>query len=543
MSHIALARKWRPRTFTQLVGQPHVCKALTYSLTEQRLHHAYLFTGTRGVGKTSIARLFAKALNCEKGISAEPCLVCPTCLSIEQGHFIDLIEIDAASKTRVEDTREILENVQYSPTQGRFKIYLIDEVHMLSQHSFNALLKTLEEPPAHVMFLLATTDPQKLPVTVLSRCLHFNLKPLSLENISQWLAYIMKEEGFAFEPQALDLIAKAAQGSMRDALSLLDQALASCNNSLVASEIKNILGYTKKDYALEILHALAAFNPNNLIHISREIASEGGNFIYVLEEMVQYLHQITICQTLSADSPFINSSEELIKISKNFQPEDTQLFYEIAVKSLEEIQLAPALGIGFEMALLRMYTFRPATQEINPQLGYEFVKVIEEKDTEYVRPEPSLSQTSLDVEEDNLVEEPFLSNNLPHQEESWASILAKLSLNGLAQTAVEHSEFVSKLGKEVTLRVNKGHQSLFTPAIIGRIEQALTNYYKDVVKLIISCEDSIPDSPAQQKKIAGDNKRKEAELALQNDPFFQQLQQEFSAEVVKDSIVSIKDDL
>ncbi|MCX7117035.1 MAG: DNA polymerase III subunit gamma/tau, partial [Legionellales bacterium] len=318
MSYIALARKWRPRTFSELVGQEHMNKALVNSLNHNRLHHAYLFTGTRGVGKTSVARLLAKALNCEQGISAAPCLACDACLSIEQGRFIDLIEIDGASRTRVEDTREILENVQYVPTHGRFKIYLIDEVHMLSQHSFNALLKTLEEPPAHVKFLLATTDPQKIPVTVLSRCLQFHLKHIQPDVIRQQLELILKEEHVTFAPKALDILSLAAHGSMRDALSILDQIIASTDLHIHTEDVKNCLGYTQQDYAIQLLQALASQMPERLINISRQIAMEGAHFNHVLDEILSYLHQISISQSLPTNDPLIRSDEQVLALKTLF---------------------------------------------------------------------------------------------------------------------------------------------------------------------------------------------------------------------------------
>ena len=311
MSYIALARKWRPQNFNQLVGQDHVNRTLINSLDQQRLHHAYLFTGTRGVGKTSVARLLAKALNCEKGITSNPCLQCDACVAIEQGRFVDLIEIDAASKTRVEDTRELLENVQYATSNARFKIYLIDEVHMLSQHSFNALLKTLEEPPSHVKFLLATTDPQKLPITVLSRCLQFNLKHLTPDIIASQLQHIMKEEGRSCSEEALLLIAKAARGSMRDALSILDQVLVSTDQTIAAPEVKAVLGYTQQDYAIQLLKALINQDPATIVTISRQIASEGGHFNYVLDEMIHDLHEITLHQTLPAAHSLLLASSDI----------------------------------------------------------------------------------------------------------------------------------------------------------------------------------------------------------------------------------------
>ncbi|STX27841.1 DNA polymerase III subunit gamma/tau [Legionella beliardensis] len=547
MSYLALARKWRPRTFLQLVGQEHINKALINSLNQQRLHHAYLFTGTRGVGKTSIARLMAKALNCEQGISANPCLQCESCIAVEQGRFIDLIEIDAASKTRVEDTRELLENVQYAPTAGRYKIYLIDEVHMLSQHSFNALLKTLEEPPDHVKFLLATTDPQKLPITVLSRCLQFNLKHLSLETIALQLKTILEAENYSFEEEALQLLAKAAQGSMRDALSLLDQALASATSNLTAAEVKAILGYTQQDYALQILYALSNLDAPQLIQLSRQIGQEGGQFSFVLDELLAYLHELTIIQHLPVESPLCTYSPELKALAKQFKPEDIQLFYQIGLKSTEEIHLAPTLAIGFEMTMLRMHTFRPGDPATTPALAYEFKK--DNSPNTVVSPVTNNPPEAIQVPvvkeiKQNLSDnpptlskpaEPTKENVLPTVIDDWDKILRQIKLTGLAQTAAENAEMIGKSGGEVKLRVDKGHRSLFTPGIIERIEQALTNYYQQKVKLHFDFSE-VQASPAQQKSAAYAQNLQEAELILQQDPFLQDLKQEFSAELVKNSI-------
>lgn len=518
MSYIALARKWRPRTFTQLVGQEHLTKALLNSLNANRLHHAYLFTGTRGVGKTSVARLLAKALNCEQGVSATPCLQCSACLAIEQGQFIDLIEIDGASKTRVEDTRELLENVQYVPTSGRFKIYLIDEVHMLSQHSFNALLKTLEEPPSHVKFLLATTDPQKLPATILSRCLQFNLKHLPPDRIVPHLGMILNEEKIPFESRAIELIAKAAQGSMRDALSLLDQVIAANPEQLQEHEVKQLLGYSQHDYALGLLQALANLDATTLITLSHQIALEGGHFVYVLEELLSHLHQISLYQALPRNALFLTTTEDLITLSTQFAAEDVQLFYQIALKGLQEIHLAPTLNIGFEMVLLRMYTFRPVSEQKIPPLAYEQQETLLTHD---------ISTASHTIE-------------LAPPESDWAKIVSQLQLNGLALSAAEHAELLSKTSTAVTLRVDKRHQSLFTAAVIKRIEQGLTNYYKEVLKLTIKGDDSVSSSPAKQRQEQQQQKQEEATNALQADPFFKQLQEEFSAELVKNSIVALK---
>lgn len=576
MSYLALARKWRPRTFSQLVGQEHINKALINALNQQRLHHAYLFTGTRGVGKTSVARILAKALNCETGISSEPCLQCDACVSIEQGRFIDLIEIDGASKTRVEDTRDLLDNVQYAPAGGRFKIYLIDEVHMLSQHSFNALLKTLEEPPAHVKFILATTDPQKLPVTVLSRCLQFNLKHLAAELISQHLQLILNEEQAKFETAALDILAQAARGSMRDALSLLDQAITSCDGMLTASDVKMILGYTQQDYALKLLSALAEQNAPALLTLSQEIAVEGSHFQYVLDEILNHLHHITVYQNIGDNNPLISPTDQIKFLANQFSPEDIQLFYQIALKGREEIHLAPTLTVGFNMTVLRMLTFRPAPKKQVPHLAYQNSKpeqstvhsIAEEatiKETPNA-PEPAVILESTSITEpvdtaepiashDDLTPSLFIEEQKPASPSlemnrdttidaaNWIHIIPQLKLSGFALNAIENAEFVKRDGREVTLRVARGHESLFTPSTLARIESALADYYQNPVKIILNSKEAVQASPAQQKERATQQKQQKAEEALHNDPVFQQLQQEFSAELVKNSIVPLKDDL
>ncbi|HAT9743076.1 TPA: DNA polymerase III subunit gamma/tau [Legionella pneumophila] len=556
MSYLALARKWRPRTFSQLVGQEHINKALINALNQQRLHHAYLFTGTRGVGKTSVARILAKALNCEKGITSEPCLHCDTCVAIEQGRYIDLIEIDGASKTRVEDTRDLLDNIQYAPTNGRFKIYLIDEVHMLSQHSFNALLKTLEEPPSHVKFILATTDPQKLPVTVLSRCLQFNLKHLPAELINQQLQLILQEERLDFEIQALDILAQAARGSMRDALSLLDQAITSCETKLLASDVKMLLGHTQQDYALLLLQALAKQEAPIMLVLSQQIIAEGGNFQYVLDEMLNYLHQITVYQCLGDNNPLISPKAEIKELAKQFSAEDTQLFYQIGIKGREEMHLAPTLAIGFNMTMLRMYTFKPASHVTTPPLAFEQ----NNKTCSLIVDDNTPAQNPIGIEPipitkatDNTVayhqtqslstDDKKSANSGESMNCDWNDIIPQLKLSGLALNAIENAEFLGKKEREITLGVQKGHQSLFTPTAINRIETALAGYYKSPVKIILNSQDAVHASPAQQKEKATQEKQEQAEAALHADPVFQQLKQEFSAELVKNSIVLLKDDL
>lgn len=360
MSYTVLARKWRPKSFTELVGQDHVMQALSNALDQQRLHHAYLFTGTRGVGKTTIARIFSKALNCEQGVSSTPCGVCSVCRSIDEGRFVDLIEVDAASRTKVEDTREILDNVQYAPTQGRYKVYLIDEVHMLSKSSFNALLKTLEEPPAHVKFLLATTDPHKLPITVLSRCLQFNLLRLTSTQIQQHLAHILQAEGVDYENAALALIAKGADGSARDALSLLDQAIAYCGGQLSFDSVQSMLGLVDQGKVLEILQALADNSALGLKQVLSELALLGVDYVALLNQLLETLHQLALKQILGdfSDQDVINP-ERLHALSEALGADKVQLLYQIGLLARQDMKLAPDVRIGFEMALLRMLAFTP----------------------------------------------------------------------------------------------------------------------------------------------------------------------------------------
>ena len=357
MSYQVLARKWRPKTFADVVGQEHIITALANGLKDNRLHHSYLFSGTRGVGKTSIARLFAKGLNCVHGVTATPCGECENCKAIEQGNFIDLIEIDAASRTKVEDTRELLDNVQYKPVVGRFKVYLIDEVHMLSRHSFNALLKTLEEPPEYVKFLLATTDPQKLPVTILSRCLQFHLKALDETQISQHLAHILTQENIPFEEPALVKLAKAAQGSIRDSLSLTDQAIAMGDRQVTNSVVSNMLGLLDDNYSVDILYSLHQGNGELLMRTLQRVTDAAGDWDKLLGECAEKLHQIALMQLLPQKSS--DDNEHFSFLAKHISPEDVQFFYQVIVSGRKDLSNAPNRRIGTEMTLLRALAFHP----------------------------------------------------------------------------------------------------------------------------------------------------------------------------------------
>ncbi|WP_298188404.1 DNA polymerase III subunit gamma/tau [uncultured Pseudomonas sp.] len=369
MSYQVLARKWRPRSFNEMVGQTHVLKALINALDSQRLHHAYLFTGTRGVGKTTIARIIAKCLNCETGISSTPCGVCSICKEIDDGRFIDLIEVDAASRTKVEDTRELLDNVQYSPSRGRFKVYLIDEVHMLSTSSFNALLKTLEEPPPHVKFLLATTDPQKLPVTVLSRCLQFSLKNMPPERVVDHLTHVLAAENIPFENDALWLLGRAADGSMRDAMSLTDQAIAFGEGKVLAADVRAMLGTLDHGQVYGVLHALLEGDARGLIDAVRHLAEQGPDWSGVLSEMLNVLHRVAIAQALpEAVDNGQGDRERVLELARVLPSEDVQFYYQMGLIGRRDLPLSPDPRSGFEMVLLRMLAFRPADTHDAPRV-------------------------------------------------------------------------------------------------------------------------------------------------------------------------------
>lgn len=361
MSYQVLARKWRPRSFREMVGQTHVLKALINALDNQRLHHAYLFTGTRGVGKTTIARILAKCLNCETGVSSTPCGQCSVCREIDEGRFVDLIEVDAASRTKVEDTRELLDNVQYAPTRGRYKVYLIDEVHMLSTHSFNALLKTLEEPPPHVKFLLATTDPQKLPVTILSRCLQFSLKNMPPERVVEHLTHVLTAEQIPFEEDALWLLGRAADGSMRDAMSLTDQAIAFGEGKVLAADVRAMLGTLDHGQVYGVLQALLAGDARALLEAVRQLAEQGPDWAGVLAEMLNVLHRVAIAQVLpEAVDNGQGDRERVLTLARSLPAEDVQFYYQMGLIGRRDLPLAPEPRSGFEMVLLRMLAFRPA---------------------------------------------------------------------------------------------------------------------------------------------------------------------------------------
>ncbi len=419
MSYQVLARKWRPQNFKQMVGQQHVLRALVNALEDDRLHHAYLFTGTRGVGKTTIARILAKCLNCETGVTAEPCGQCSSCKAIAEGSFVDLIEVDAASRTKVEDTRELLDNVQYAPTRGRFKVYLIDEVHMLSPSSFNALLKTLEEPPPHVKFLFATTDPQKLPVTILSRCLQFNLKRMPVDMIAAHLKYLTEQEKIKSDEASLKLIARAADGSMRDALSLLDQSIAFGGGELSEADVREMLGTISHEPLLKLLKAVAAGEGAAIIQQVEEMAGVTPDFEAASDAMIALLHQVAVQQVVK---DAVQDDEAVIELAHLLSKEDTQLYYQIALHGRRDLPLSPDPRSGFEMLLLRMLSFRPlqeglklASKPQQPQAANQDNSKKKTRDNKTVREKVDIKTLDPNVDPDRI---DTRTRNKPTQQKS-----------------------------------------------------------------------------------------------------------------------------
>lgn len=507
MSYLVLARKYRPRDFDDFVGQAHVVTALKNAFTNARLHHAYLLTGTRGVGKTTLARILAKCFNCHKGITADPCGKCPSCEEISAGCSLDLLEIDAASNTKVEDTRDILDNLQYAPSRDRFKIYLIDEVHMLSGHSFNALLKTLEEPPEHVKFILATTDPQKLPITVLSRCLQFNLRALSTTQISTQLQTVLTQEKLSAEQPALISIAQAAKGSMRDALSLLDQAIAFSNNQVTSVAVNQLLGIANTDCVLELIEALAENNPVKVFNLVETLAEQAIDYEQILDTLLSYLQQIALKQVLpdfKIEEPHTEAS--IIKLTQLIQPEDLQLYYQIALIGRRDLQLAPAPKAGFEMLLLRMLNFTPETRS---------KPAVPRDTTAPIKPAAKQPATTHD---------------------KWPTLLKELKLTGMNKLLAEHSVLRFMDEEQIELDVDPTHAAMANNAQQLKLQQALENHLGRKIHLKINKTEQKTESPAKQALRIKEEKQQEALENLQQDPNVQALVSQFDANIKTESI-------
>ena len=528
MPHQVLARKWRPQTFADIVGQEHVVTALVNALRAKRLHHAYLFSGTRGVGKTTVARVLAKALTCEQGISAEPCGTCESCVAITEGRYVDLIEVDAASRTRVEDTRELLENVQYAPTRGRFKIYLIDEVHMLSGHSFNALLKTLEEPPEHVKFLLATTDPQKLPVTVLSRCLQFTLRHISTEQITQQLQKILVQEQISADEQALIPLADAADGSMRDALSLLDQAIAYSGGSLDEHSIHQMLGTVPGEQIDALVNSICEFNTAQAMQLIQSLASMNVDFGKLMDQLSTIFHAAAIAQVVPEYLQHINQFKKTVEhVTETVSAEDLQLFYQILLNGRKDLYMANSSRAGFEMSVLRMIMFRPMQDNKSSH-----AKAIKHVDRPRAATAPSTEALSSDDKTT------IQADTQPCDD--WQTIINRLQLSGVSRILATHCSLEAHNGDRICLALAKEHESLMAGSSVEKLTQALKKLYGDETDVSIDIINSTINSPAQRER---DNKAQQlsaAEDNLKEDTFVQALEQGLQAEIVPGSIQPIE---
>ena len=570
MSYQVLARKWRPQNFNQMVGQSHVLRALVNALDENRLHHAYLFTGTRGVGKTTIARIFAKSLNCEQGVSAQPCGQCRSCVEIAEGRHVDLIEVDAASRTKVEDTRELLDNVQYAPTRGRFKIYLIDEVHMLSGHSFNALLKTLEEPPPHVKFLFATTDPQKLPITILSRCLQFNLKRMPLDMISGHLAHVLQAENITYTEPALTLIARAADGSMRDALSLTDQAIVAGAGQIQAADVQDMLGLLPHEYLVGLVKAVLADDGQQLFAIIEQMAQLTTDFTAAADGLISLLHQIAVQQAVGLYA----ASAEMVELAQLLTPADTQLYYQLALHGRRDLPLNPDPRSGFEMLLLRLMAFRVAEpialtelaviapkkkQNLEPKLIIEQTVTLQEPPAalpialEPVTPNPPVvaAPPVKQIPEPLApIVPPWEANNTPPTTEvtliplvaqQWHEIVQALNLSGMSLTLAQHCVLEQSTESQVVLTLDQAVEDFYNAGVEAKLAQALSAYYQRELNLKINISAKLAvETPNQRLDREQAEKQARAERSIYEDAFVQTLQAEFGASIIPGSIQSLE---
>ena len=534
MSYQVLARKWRPRTFTELVGQEHVLKALVNALDNDRLHHAFLFTGTRGVGKTTIARILAKSLNCEKAVSSTPCGECSACTEINEGRFVDLIEVDAASRTKVDETRELLENVQYAPTRGRYKVYLIDEVHMFSNHSFNALLKTLEEPPPHVKFLLATTDPQKLPVTILSRCLQFNLKRLPVEQIRGHLERVLGDEKVDFELAALTLISRAADGSMRDALSLLDQAIAYGSGKVDESGVRAMLGTIEQNHIIDLLNLLAANDAPGLLTRIGELAQHSPDFAGVLAELISTLHRIALMQAApSAVDNELSDREAIVALAQQMLPEDVQLYYQISLIGRRDLPLAPDARGGFEMVLLRMLAFRPTNAAAQPAP----IPTTPAQGITRPTPTPAVPDAAKLIPS-TAPAAPVSPPSLPTSgtSDDWENMVAAMKLSGMLLQLATNCVLVQRDGNNLQLSMSPNHKYLLSKSREEGLAKALGQHLGESVTLNIVLEGANTATPAERQQERVDARQNQAESIISNDATVQAIVEAFDGQVKPGSV-------
>jgi len=532
MSYLVLARKWRPKDFSDTVGQEHVLQALINALDSGRLHHAYLFTGTRGVGKTTIARILAKALNCEKGVTSEPCGECSACREIDEGRFVDLIEVDAASKTKVDDTRDLLDNVQYAPARGRYKVYLIDEVHMLSKSSFNALLKTLEEPPPHVKFLLATTDPQKLPVTVLSRCLQFNLKRMTPRLMSDRLAHICDEESIEYESTALSLLARAADGSMRDALSLLDQAIAYCGGAIQEAQVALMLGTIDREHVSRLLRLLADNDAKGIIDAIREIDEQFPDYSRLLDDLARDLQRIAVYQVVGAsDSDDDRNEEEVAALAEALPAEDVQLFYQIAVMGRRDLHLAPDPRSGAEMTFLRMLAFRPASGEGAATTGGGSKAAGKQNTVAQAKPVRAAAKA---------VSSTAATPSTSWEDPEWGPLVIGLGLTGAVRLLASNCVFQARDGNTIRLGLDSRSESLLTKQRKDALAERLSEHFGEslVVDVTIGAETS--ETPLQEESRIADERLEAERQKLEADPNVKAMKTIFGAEIKPETIELIK---
>jgi DNA polymerase-3 subunit gamma/tau len=551
MSYLVLARKYRPRTFAEMVGQEHVVRALTNALESGRVHHAFLFTGTRGVGKTTVARIFAKSLNCETGVTATPCGRCSACREIDEGRFVDLLEVDAASRTKIDDTRELLDNVQYTPARGRYKVYLIDEVHMLSTHSFNALLKTLEEPPPHVKFLLATTDPQKLPITVVSRCLQFHLKRLPPGLIVDRMKHVLAEERVEFDAPALPLLARAADGSLRDALSLLDQVLVFGAGRVGEADVRAMLGTIDRNHVLRIAGLLADADGPGLVAALRALAEHSPDYDLVLQEFATLLQRVALHQVVpdtGDEGPW--ATVELAALAPRLPPEDVQLYYQLALLGRRDLEVAPDPATGFEMTILRMLAFRPDLAVVPAAApaptGATAARAASARAASARAAAPpaaaSTSGAPLPPAEPP-ASTPAGAGATPGGEADWQVLIGRLELSGLGRQLAANCAWIARERDLVRLRLDPRSAALRTANTEERLTQALQKHFGPQTRLAIevgASDEAEADTPARRQAREAEAQLAAARSALEQDPTVRAFQERFGAAVQPDSVKPLR---